>query len=176
MKPRVTVVDEDSWKRIEKNAEAAWIDGKSHVRGSDRSAKGLEDQLVGQIGEWALAKFCGQTETYFSRREEINRNPYSGDGGTDLLGFAVDVKTSLMRASRSPLKYNLAVRPGERHPGTIYVLGLVDSLSSRKVWLVGCCEEQNLPDEANKQGVFAGAYVVPATKLSDMGVVKALVT
>lgn len=167
---KVTTVSGPTLERIRSNAEKAWINGASHIRGGDRSRMGPEDQLVGQLGEYAIAKYFGVDESYFARREEINRNPYVGDGGSDLVGFNVDVKTSLMRASSNPMKYNLLVRPKELHADTAYVLALVAdaSASDIQVRLVGFAWAEDLPDSVETAGVFRGAYRVPATHLKDV--------
>ena len=75
-----TKVDGEILERIRGHAEKAWLNGKSHVRTSDRATKGMEDQLVGQLGEYALARYFGVAEQYFNRRLLIEEQPYLGDG------------------------------------------------------------------------------------------------
>lgn len=164
-----TKVDGEILERIRGHAEKAWLNGKSHVRTSDRATKGMEDQLVGQLGEYALARYFGVEEQYFNRRLLIEEQPYLGDGGSDLPREQVDVKTSLMRGSQNPERYNLLVRPAERHDGNIYVLALVKSLVAPvHVLLVGWCTEADLPSKPAEKGIFEGAYRLPATKLRPM--------
>lgn len=163
-----TTPDPETLERIRGHAEACWINGKSHIRGAERASAGPEDQMVGQLGEWALARYMGVEETYFSRREQKDLKPWEGDDGTDIDGVPVDVKTSLMRASKDPLRYNLLVRPRERHPETWYVLCLVESLETNKVFLVGGLPERALPTTVDTSGPFKGAYRMRAKLLLEM--------
>lgn len=173
-----TTIRTDDLRVIIDNARLAWLGGKSHVRDEDRALYGIDDQLVGQLGEYSLAKYLGNPKAYFQRREEINQNPWQGDGGSDFPGLQVDVKTSLMRRQRNVLKYNLVVRPKERHKHNIYVLALVKEIwvDKPEVILVGWARDDELPDETDQQGVFAGAYRLPATSLHDMRELKDLTT
>lgn len=169
---RSTTIKGRSLARVKINAEKCWLNGKSHVRSSEsRSSFGVEDQIVGQLGELALARFLGKPETYFERRALINENPWQGDGGSDFPGLQVDVKTSLMRRVRSPLSYNLVVRPRERHEDNLYVFALVPSLGAWdcRVLLVGYATDADLPVHPESEGVFAGAHRLPARGLRDLG-------
>lgn len=168
---RSTLVSGWELEAIRYNAEECWLGGKSHVRTGDRVSHGPEDQFVGQLGEFALARFLGKPEVYFERRAEINKNPWMGDGGSDFPGAQIDVKTSLMRSRRSPMKYNLVVRPRERHEDNIYVFALVTKLDfvESKVVLVGYAHDRELPDTPDESGVFAGAYRMPCSMLRDIG-------
>lgn len=165
---RSTIIDDEAFTRIEANAEAAWLNGKSQIRTDDREKYGMTDQLVGQMGEYALAKFLGDTDGYFARRDLINKTPWKGDGGSDITGHAVDVKTSLMRRQQDPTRYNLLVRPKERHKDNIYVLALVPSLEARKVLLVGWLPDYRLNVKLRTEGVLKGTYALNATCLNDM--------
>lgn len=169
MSVKSTLISGDDLERIRANAERAWINGKSHVRGSQREKYGPTDQLVGQLGEYALAKWFNRVDQYFERRRRINENPFVGDGGSDLEGFSVDVKSSLMRRSSDPMAYNLLVRPRERHPNNIYVLCLIrETTEGFKAILAGWIEDELLPVLPEGSGVFEGAYRVAASSLKGM--------
>lgn len=155
-------------KRMSVKAE---IGGKSHIRTKDRLASLTEDQLVGQIGQFAVSKYMfGTAERWAMNRWFINQNPTYGDAGFDIPGLNLDVKTSLMRASKEPLSYNLLVRPKERHAGWIYYLALVGDIQQEKlpVYLVGWAKDEDLPPEPALDGKFKGAYVLPANKLTPL--------
>lgn len=158
----------DELRLIEHFANQAMIGGTSHVRGDDRTAKLLDDQLVGQLGECALSRYlCGSSLLYAITRTMRNLQPTQGDGGGDLLGTNIDVKCSVMRYSPEPLHYRLLVRPAELHPRTVYVLALVrpDWRETREVTLVGWATREDLPDEPASEGPFNGAYVLGAPHL-----------
>lgn len=153
-------------------ARRACLGGRSHVRAADRGRSLALDQLVGQVGAMALSLWWyGSIEPYVAARRAADADPWRGDGGSDLPGLAVDVKASLMRGSPDPWSYRLAVRPAERHPGHVYVLGLVPPPGEGgpvACNLMGWARDADLgPPEAD--GVFAGACVVPAARLRPMG-------
>jgi hypothetical protein len=73
-----------------------------------------------------------------------------------------------MRASPDPLRYRLAVRPKERHPGMVYVLVLVSDDADgvpRHAHLVGWASESELPSAPESSGALAGAFCLPAHQL-----------
>lgn len=161
-----------------RNAKLACLGGRSSVRGADRMAALKVDQFVGQLGNAALSVYLtGGVEAYERSREEANAEPWRGDGGCDLAGLPLDVKTSLMRNSRDPYDYRLIVRPAELHDGHTYVLALVEHpawegdtlrhMREAAVNLVGWARREGLgsPEVA---GMFAGAYVLKATLLNPM--------
>jgi len=155
---------------IYNNAQKASLGGRSNVRGKDRSSNLLTDQIVGQLGTYALSMFLfGNPKKYLETRDLANTNPWSGDNGYDLIGVRADIKTSLMRRSKDPMTYNLIVRPRETHPDWIYILGLVDQIRRPTVYLMGWTKE--LPP-INQSGIFAGAHVVPAKCLHCMNDLK----
>lgn len=172
-----TIIRGEDLITIKDNARKAWLGGKSNVRRPGRRESfGLEDQFVGQCGELALAKYFERTETYFTRREEINIRPWEGDDGSDLSGHPIDVKTSLMRKSQDPFRYNLVVRPKERHENNSYVLALIPRLTNEecKVILVGYAKDSEFPEFPDSTGVFSGAFRIPADDLRDLAFLKAL--
>lgn len=147
-------------------AKAACIGGQSSVRGDDRAEKLLEDQTVGQLGQMALAVWKdGHIGEYLMQRAAANAYPTQGDGGADLIGSNIDVKSSLMRGSDDPMQYRLAVRPAEMHDGWVYVLACVPQQMDA-VHLVGWATSTDLqlrPPES--EGVFAGARTLFADEL-----------
>lgn len=164
-----------SLRLIEKHARLAEMGGVSRVRPDrqDRVDSLKTDQLVGQIGQYAGSKWMtGSAEPYRLSRWVANQNPDRGDGGSDILGSNIDFKASLVRRSdRSLLQYNLPVRPHERHGGWIYVLVLVTDLQpqvSAVANLMGWVMDEDLPEQPNANGVFRGAYVVPAKNLKPL--------
>lgn len=151
------------------HATKAQLGGVSRVRAAeDRQATLVQDQLVGQLGTLALTKYLyGTTERYLFSRYYQNKTPHEGDGGEDLPGTNVDVKTSVMRYGQDPVQYNLCVRPREVHQGWVYVLALVpkDFESNRVVHLMGWASVDDLPLKPAADGPLAGAFVVPASSL-----------
>lgn len=157
------------WNLAQYHARKAELGGVSQVRtGVERAAALPQDQTVGQLGTLALVKYLyGTTERYLFARSAQNRTPHDGDGGQDIIGANLDVKTSVMRYGQDPTKYNLCVRPRERHAEWVYVLALVpkDYEDNRVVHLVGWCSDEQLPLTPAADGPLAGAYVVPAGAL-----------
>lgn len=154
-----------------KHAKNASLGGNSHIRKrSDRMANLSEDQLVGQLGEFALCRWMRNEKAYWERREAIDKNPWVGDDGVDYPGFHLDVKTSLMRRHMDPSKYNLPVRPAERHDENVYILALVEPIIMMDmfyVWLIGWAKDEELPSP-RKTGIFQGAHLMPVNKLHEM--------
>ena len=143
--------------------------GVSRVRSTDRSTTVHSDNVVGQLGQIALHKYWhGHLLWYGVGRHRQNQTPLQGDGGEDLLGTNVDVKTSVMRAGSDPTRYNLLVRPAERHDCWVYVLALIepdweDALPPT-VLLAGWYNDEDLP-KPEPLGPFRGACKVPVAKL-----------
>jgi len=160
---------------IYRDAMKASIGGRSQIRKTDDRRKHLsEDQIVGLVGNYALALWRdGDERAYLDMRHSQNRFPTKGDGGYDLPRCRIDIKTSMMRRSQDPMTYNLPVRPRERHKGWVYGLALTESFSIQglkanpliTVHLVGWAREDELPENANGVGKLEGAFVIPATKL-----------
>lgn len=161
-----TDIDGMDYDRVAAHARNACLGGLSNVRDVvDRQRSLEEDQLVGQLGEFALYKYLGIPESYYERRKQIDLNPWASDGHTDFANM--DVKTSLMRASKVPWSYHLVVRPRERQDGNVFVLAVVDQLKPpARVQLVGWAKDEEL--EFCPTGVFAGAWVRKGTGLHPM--------
>jgi len=166
-------VDSKFMDLIISNAKKAEIGGRSQIRGSRTRLSNLaEDQLVGQI-----ATFCGSMiltdspEGYIKARDIANTNPLVGDNGIDIVGLPnVDIKGSLMRYSKDPIKYRLLVRPKERHKDWIYVLGLVPAERPYKCHLVGWANDSDLPKKPYDGPIQSlhGAYVIEASQLRNI--------
>jgi hypothetical protein len=147
-------------------AKAACLGGQSSIRAGDRMEKLLEDQTVGQLGQMALAVWKdGHIGEYLMQRAAANNYPTHGDGGADLIGSNIDVKTSLMRGSDDPMQYRLAVRPAEMHDGWVYMLAVVPQQMDA-VHLVGWATSTDMqarpPEDA---GHFMGARTLFADEL-----------
>lgn len=153
----------------EHHAVMAQVGGVSQVRAAGWRETALEqDQLIGQLGQLALSKYLyGTTERYMISRYYQNKTPERGDGGSDLPGANLDVKTSVMRYGQDPIRYNLCVRPRERHAGWVYILALVPKAyeNDRCVYLMGWCSDDQLPTTPAADGPLAGAFVLPASAL-----------
>lgn len=149
-------------------ASKAEIGGRSQIRsGADRRENLEQDQLVGQIGNYAGHKhFFGNANLYRISRWYADIYPTMGDGGSDVPGANIDFKASRLKPGRSVTDYRLLVRPAERHPGTVYVLIVVDlDADPVKAHLVGWAAEHELPAETLTTGPLAGAYALPAAEL-----------
>jgi hypothetical protein len=156
----------------EAQAEACAMGGESQIREvHDRAEKLREDQVVGQVGTIALHRYWfGHVEQYMMGRYFQNKMPWEGDGGEDIPGANIDVKTSLMRRSTDPMTYNLPIRGRERHAGWVYVLALLplDYRESKQVFLMGWIGDSELPAEPKADGPLAGAFVMPVPKLNPL--------
>lgn len=157
-------------------AERAEVGGRSNIRNGDERAAQLKmDQIIGQLGEYALSMYLtGSPIEYLRQRTIANMYPDIGDSGQDIFGLNLDVKTSIMRRPDKPaLQYTLAVRPREMHKDWCYVLALVmpnghSGLSRAipvRVFLVGWLNGNELPETPDEHGTFSGAHTVAAIHL-----------
>lgn len=157
------------------HAQQAEIGGQSNIREKNGRKENMAiDQLVGQLGEYALSMYLTGSPIEYQRQRTIaNTFPSLGDNGQDIFGLNIDVKTSAMRNRPSPLDYTLAVRPKEVEPEWCYVLalvqpngtiGIVPTMAVR-VRLVGWISTEELPKAVEKHGTFKGAYTVVAQYL-----------
>ncbi len=162
-------LDEAQLRFVRQNAELASIGGRSNIRSrSERQDTLGGDQLIGQLGLYATNIWLSGSEIgYLASRWFQNRVPKKGDAGGDIPGANIDTKCSMMRRSKDPMEYHLPVRPGERHPGQIYILALVDALTEKSatVFLVGWITDAGLPADVASGGPLAGAHVVKAEDL-----------
>lgn len=168
------LIPKEHFELIQENAKEAEIGGRSQIRsGQDRQAALSEDQLVGQMANYAGILYLTESvDPYREIREQANRNKYEGDGGIDIPGFAIDIKGSLMRGGSNPAQYRLPVRPRERHENWVYVLALVRSVYYHEVYLVGWVTDNELPG-IDTIGIFKGAHTVFADRLQPMENLKA---
>jgi hypothetical protein len=141
------------------------LGGRSNVRTANRQELLGVDQFVGQVGTLALSLYWyGSLSPYLAARKKADVKRWQGDGGVDLEGRAVDVKTSLMRSSRDPLDYCLIVSPREVHSDWTYVLSLIPDARARYVYLVGWATTEDLGG-AGRDRRFPGKHVVSARSL-----------
>jgi len=146
---------------ILRHARRMELGGRSQVRTQERLAHLQDDQYVAALGEAALSKFLtGSIDLWIRTRQEKELRPEQGDGGSDLLGLAVDIKTSRMRAGTGH-EYHLWVRPQEYHPGVRYYLGLVPPGTDDLVHLLGWAQAEQIPFRS-------GRYDLPASFLNPM--------
>lgn len=128
-----------------------------------------EDQLLGQLGQYALSVYLtGNDLAYRKARCKANQSPLKGDGGFDILGLKVDVKTSRMRYSQDALAYQLIVPPSERHPDWTYVLALIPKDCNNRVYLVGWLRDCDFTPAPNGTGSKTGKFVRDACELSPL--------
>lgn len=155
---------------IARYAQSAEIGGRSSVRAVDRQEHLNEDQIIGMMGNYALHKYYfGHCHLFKISRQIADQYPNKGDGGSDVPGANIDIKTSLVRTSLPLTKHWLLVRSAERHPATIYVLGLVPPEKDR-VCLIGWLTDGEL--QIIQDGLFKGAFGQQAQYLHPMMPVK----
>lgn len=176
-------LDNDELKLAYQMAKKAEIGGKSRFRNdNDRQANLTIDQFIGVgLGELAGNKHFFSVKDYYNSRIKKNENPYSGDNGSDTLGYKIDYKASHAK-NPNLLNYNLVVRPKELHSGFVYILILIRShgLSPQslitgetkpKIYLMGWADYEMLKDKQVTSGIFGpkngngGAHVIQANKL-----------
>ena len=164
-------------------AKGAEIGGKSRFRNdNDRQLNLTIDQFIGVgLGELAGNKHFFTVKDYYDSRTKKNENPYSGDNGSDTLGYRIDYKASHAK-NPNLLNYNLAVRPKELHHGFVYILILIKSYGlppqslitgeiKPKIYLMGWADYDMLKDKQATSGIFGptsssdGAYVIQVHKL-----------
>ena len=164
-------------------AKGAEIGGKSRFRNdNDRQLNLTIDQFIGVgLGELAGNKHFFTVKDYYDSRTKKNENPYSGDNGSDTLGYRIDYKASHAK-NPNLLNYNLAVRPKELHHGFVYILILIKSYGlppqslitgeiKPKIYLMGWADYDMLKDKQATSGIFGPtsssdvAYVIPVHKL-----------
>lgn len=164
----------DDLRIVGRFVDGACVGGMSNVRGRDeRREKLKEDQVTGLIGNYVLALWRdGHPGAFITSREAQDKTPTKGDNGQDLPGLNIDVKASCMRGSPDPLRYNLWVRPRERHSQHTYVLALIAANGVEEirrshalaVHLVGWCTDKDLPEKLDSDG----RHAVHASRLLPM--------
>ena len=154
---------------IVKQARLATIGGESSIRlADDRKKKLIQDQVVGMAGHYALCKYWfGDDHMFRVQRFFANQYPNMGDGGVDIPGSNVDIKTSHLHTSLPIIEHCLPVRPREFKESTVYILGLFEvSDDIYKVHLVGWAKGCEL--SLASAGVFTGAYTIKASGLHEL--------
>lgn len=154
--------------RFDQRVKAATLGGRSRVRSADRRAFLVADQWVGLLCNLAVCEFlAGTSAPWVYLRDRADAKPWEGDGGEDFPGVALDVKGSAMRGPADPLSYRLAVRPHERRSGWTYFLALAkeNGPGGATVHIVGAAKDSDLPDDYERGGPFAGAFVLSARSL-----------
>jgi hypothetical protein len=149
-----------------------------HKDGETRMAAAPIDRTIGVIGEYAINVYMrGKIEGFLKFdefRTEMNGKPAGDDGGSDVPGFPIDIKTSAMRSTRlKTLDYHLPIPPKDRRDGNVFVLGLVDKgyldIENRKmiVDIIGWAHDKEFT-QYRSTGVFEGKYVIKARELHPM--------
>lgn len=163
-------VHKNTMQIIRKRAGKACIGGKSNIReGRDREESLMEDQITGQLGNYALSKYLfGNPQQYLLSRYVAEKNPNVGDGGEDVIGLNIDIKATMYRyPNKDMLDYNLVVRERELHKNWIYIFALADMIEndSTIVHLIGWATTDMLPSKPAKEGIFKDAYSKPVREL-----------
>lgn len=150
------------------HAERCTLEGrKSQIFGvgEERESRNAQDQVTGQFGTCAFAiwQFEDGLWLYNETRKKHNRDPWKGDGGSDLNNYQIDVKTSRFRSENlGLLNHRLPVRPAEYHRGTVYVLCISDYDNDYTYvtnHFIGWCTAEELPKRKQTSGPFKGAKV-----------------
>lgn len=131
---------------IKRNAELKGFPSRTSFYGKVYNKdKMLADQFTGQMGEAALSKYLtGSIDLYIKTRADRNDNPFQGDGGPDLLGYKVDIKTSKM-INNNINGYHLWVREKEFHRQIKYYLALIPSDKNDQVQIIGWINGADIP-------------------------------
>lgn len=156
-------------QQADQYAKNAMIGGRSNVRASDdRMARLYEDQMTGQLCHAAASVYLfGSFDPWKQQRQQADANPTKGDGGTDFLGWPIDVKGSKMRRSDDPNDYHLIVRPAELHDDVWYIRALVARDCSDMVYLAGVASGSTIRKTIPAvSGPFAGAYAIATAQLA----------
>ena len=127
----------------------ACIGGRSNIvqDKQERDAALMDHQVTAMAGQIALSKYwAGSTEPFLVQRFFADLHKFSGDGGSDLPGTNVDIKTSRKTAG-DLWGYHLWVRAREYKPGTIYILGVFEP-EALAVYLLGWCLGAALTQDA----------------------------
>jgi len=165
------VVDEMSMPGLSKIAKMKMLGLSSNIDNDNvpQGKKLWENQLIGYMGQMKVIEhLTGTNLLFYQDVEELGSKPV-GDGGSDIPGGRLDVKTTLMRYGPNWNTYHLLVRPREFHEDTVYVQCLVSSYSDKgaKGMIVGWLyswqvEEMNTPNP----GKFGDAYCVNVKHLN----------
>lgn len=136
------------------------------------SSRKTDFQMTAQLGHAAffIAMFPNGWELYREQRLQQEATKWVGDGGTDVPGGTLDVKSTRRSTSRLLRYFNLVVRPMDYRPKTTYALAVVDHAdgsTSADVWLMGWSQGVDL--WIGKDTLFPGDYhYLPAAELKPL--------
>lgn len=155
---------------VKRNAEAMCMGGKSNVRkGKDRMDNLSKDQMVGQIAEYcACLVLTGNPDAYFAKREIMNANPRSSDGGSDLHGIErLDIKGRGYESENFFYHRGMLVQPNEMRKGWRYVHCLVPRYKMDGCYVAGWAMDDDFPDKPYDGDIewMRGIYYIPLTLL-----------
>lgn len=148
--------------------------GVSRVRPekAERIKYVYRDNLVGCVGEIALTVYMFGS-TFMYRLAQLilsaHENYDLGDGGYDIPGLNVDIKSTYYTAgSRDRLQYHLIVNNKEYKPDWNYYFCIVDGneKSFGDVYLAGWMDGEELREKDIKR--FRGAYSVEVAMLNKL--------
>lgn len=139
----------------------------------DRMANLYRDNLVGAVGEVALCKYLYGNLMMFRLSQflsQANEMFNVGDGGFDIPGLNVDVKSTFIRGKKDVLTYHLAVNSREFKPNWNYVLALVEGNEEAigNVYLAGWLCSSELDRLATPNETFANSRAVKAELLNPL--------
>jgi hypothetical protein len=159
---------------IRTNTRQAMVGGSTGLpMGRDERLEKLEmHQLTGLVCHAAGSLIVTKSlEAYHEQRATANASPTKGDGGSDIPGYLLDIKGSLMRYGKDPSRYNLAVPVRERHRDMLYLLALMDAENGGwRVYFPGWAAEAELPGRVGTDPRFPRSFVLPNSKLHPLPV------
>jgi len=153
----------------------------SHKNPERRKATIKKDSIKGQAGELLLSMLMFGSEEgfnkYLIRRNIINQNPTKGDGGSDVEGYLIDIKTS--ECCKSIYGYHLLVRNEEKDENKddhIYVHALIKAgemtRNKIRINITGWSRKKDLSIDPFEEGQchedLIGAYFIPVGSLKPM--------
>ena len=192
---RIGYVQKQHWPKVEYHTQVR-IDQlikycnsnpNSHIHQNelDRYQKAPEERNLQMAGEYTINVYVyGSYDLGFkmfdASRTEMNSKPIGDDGGKDVYGHFIDIKTSLIRGNLPASRYHLSITDyeKERDPNNILVLGLCP-LSEFKpkehilgTLLMGWCYAWEVdrwsPKERPVYGQFKDKWIRQAWKLHPM--------
>ena len=135
--------------------------GSSILNLEDRIKRLRQDQFTGQLAQLGGTMYLtGSDQMYRLQRWNCMRTPDRGDGGYDIPGLSLDFKGSMLRPTKKPTDYVLAVRENERKKDWTYGLVVVDKFKDKVFChIMGWVSDSEMKDRLQKTGQFSGAYV-----------------
>ncbi len=162
--------------------EFAVISTRSKLRGgysgtrqnkAERRKFLYRDNLVGSVGEVALCKYLYGNITMYRLAQfigESNSRMNVGDGGFDIPGLNIDVKSTFVKGKKDILTYHLAVNQREFKEHWNYVLALVegDENNVGSVYLAGWLYGTDLDRLSTPNETFSNSRAVQANLLNPL--------